>query len=53
LFRRAIELWVAADRAQGLADLGWSARLGTFCPPDATPRNLAIAASGHAAGSAV
>jgi hypothetical protein len=53
LFRRAIELWVAADRAQSLADQGWTARLGTFCAADATPRNLAIAASGRTAAAAV
>lgn len=44
LFRRALELWVATDRALALAQLGHDVSLGTFCPADVTPRNLAIVA---------
>ncbi len=40
--RRALELWLNLDRLCLTAERGHRARLGTFCSPDATPRNLAL-----------
>ncbi|MCB9681767.1 MAG: methyltransferase [Alphaproteobacteria bacterium] len=42
LFRRPLELWLALDRAVGLAERGWRVDVGTFCAREATPRNLLI-----------
>jgi len=42
VFGRALEVWVALDRAQGLVEGGWEVRLGTFCPVEVTPRNLLL-----------
>ncbi len=44
VFRRAIEVWVALDRGQWLAEQGWSVRAGTFCPLKVTPRNVLLLA---------
>ncbi len=44
LFRRPIEVWVALDRAQSLAERGWEVTVGAFCPPDITPRNVLLIA---------
>ncbi len=45
LFRRSIELWLAADTGRLLEERGYEVHLGTFCPPRITPRNLLIVAS--------
>ncbi len=42
LFRRPLEVWVALDRAQALAERGWRVEVGTFCVADVTPRNVLI-----------
>lgn len=44
LFRRPIEIWLALDRALLLYEHGYQARLGVFCPPHVTPRNLLLQA---------
>jgi hypothetical protein len=44
LFRRPLELWLVLDRALFLKEQGYSVRLGTFCEPSLTPRNLLILA---------
>lgn len=44
LFRRPMELWLLLDRALRLAETGYAVRLGTFCPPTLTPRNLLLIA---------
>jgi len=44
LFRRPLELWLLLDRALLLAENGYVVRLGTFCPPELTPRNLLLIA---------
>jgi hypothetical protein len=44
-FRRALELWLALDRALYLAECGYSVTVGTFCDRRLTPRNLMIRAS--------
>lgn len=41
-FRRAIELWIVLDQARWLDALGYRVRVGTFCPPEVTPRNLLV-----------
>jgi hypothetical protein len=44
-FRRPLELWLVLDRAERLRDAGWQVDVGTFCPHEATPRNLLVLAS--------
>ena len=44
LARRPLELWLILDRAQSLVEAGWDVTVGTFCPREATPRNLLILA---------
>ncbi|MBO3276255.1 methyltransferase [Pseudomonas schmalbachii] len=44
LFRRPIELWLLLDRALFLHEQGYRVRLGLFCPPQLTPRNLLLLA---------
>jgi hypothetical protein len=44
LFRRPLELWLLLDRALLLAENGYAVHLGTFCPPELTPRNLLLIA---------
>ena len=44
LFRRPLECWLALDRALFLEEHGYRTRLGSFCPPQLTPRNLLILA---------
>jgi hypothetical protein len=46
--RRALELWVNLDRLRLMAERGHRARLGTFCDPQATPRNLALLCTARA-----
>lgn len=41
-FRRPLEVFLALDRARWLAAQGWRVRVGTFCDPALTPRNLAL-----------
>jgi hypothetical protein len=43
-FRRAVEVWLASDRAQQLAEAGQRVRLGTFCARSVTPRNILLCA---------
>lgn len=43
-FRRAIELWLAFDRARYLEQRGYRVSVSTFCPRAVTPRNLLICA---------
>lgn len=44
LFRRPLELWLVLDRALYLEEQGYQVRLGQFCSPDLTPRNLLLLA---------
>lgn len=44
LFRRPLELWLVLDRAVFLQEQGYKVRVGTFCEPRLTPRNLLIVA---------
>ncbi|MFC3607732.1 methyltransferase [Stutzerimonas tarimensis] len=44
LFRRPLELWLTLDRALLLEEHGYKVRLGTFCDPQLTPRNLLLLA---------
>lgn len=44
LFRRPLELWLVLDRALYLAERQFKVRVGTFCSPQLTPRNLMIVA---------
>ncbi|MNJ72573.1 hypothetical protein D3C77_692410 [compost metagenome] len=44
LFRRPLELWLLLDRALFLHEQGYRVRLGCFCPPHLTPRNLLLLA---------
>ena len=44
IFRRALEIWVALDRAQAMAEEGWEVTAGVFCPPEVTPRNVLLLA---------
>lgn len=44
LFRRPLELWLLLDRALYLEEQGYQVRLGRFCEPDLTPRNLLLLA---------
>ncbi len=43
-FRRALELWLVADRAMYLAAKGYRVDVGTFCHPSVTPRNILLRA---------
>ncbi len=44
LFRRPLELWLVLDRAIYLQEQGYAVRLGQFCAPQLTPRNLLLLA---------
>lgn len=44
LFRRALEVWLALDRALYLREFNYAVELGVFCPRQLTPRNLLIRA---------
>ena len=44
LFRRPLELWLVIDAALRLEEQGYHVRLGTFCAPELTPRNLLLLA---------
>lgn len=44
LFRRPLELWLTLDRALFLQENGYQVRLGVFCTPQLTPRNLMLLA---------
>lgn len=44
LFRRPIEIWLALDRALLMSQHDYHVRLGTFCTPSITPRNLLLQA---------
>lgn len=44
LFRRPLELWLLLDLALFLQEQGYSVRLGTFCTPQQSPRNLLLLA---------
>jgi hypothetical protein len=46
--RRALELWLNLDRLRLMHERGHRARLGTFCDPRATPRNLALLCTARA-----
>lgn len=43
-FRRALELWLALDRASFLERAGYAVMQGEFCPRAVTPRNLLTSA---------
>ncbi|MCB9733623.1 MAG: methyltransferase [Deltaproteobacteria bacterium] len=45
LFRGALELWLALDRALFLAEARYRVRIGRFCAREVTPRNLLISAT--------
>jgi hypothetical protein len=49
LFRRPLELWLVLDRAVFLQEQGYRVRVGTFCEPQLTPRNLLILAENNLA----
>ena len=44
LFRRPLELWLLLDRALYLQAQDYRVSLGTFCPPQLSPRNLLLLA---------
>ena len=44
LFRRPLEFWLLLDRALYLEEQGYQVRLGRFCEPALTPRNLLLLA---------
>jgi len=44
IFRRAIEVWVALDRARFLEERGYGVVVRAFCERRATPRNLVVIA---------
>jgi hypothetical protein len=44
LFRRPLELWLLLDRALYLQAQGYQVRLGSFCAPQLSPRNLLLLA---------
>ncbi|MDP3845819.1 MAG: methyltransferase [Pseudomonas sp.] len=44
LFRRPLELWLLLDRALYLQAQDYHVSLGTFCPPQLSPRNLLLLA---------
>lgn len=50
VFRRALETWLLLDRAEWLAERGWTVEVGRFCAPAATPRNLCLVARRPPAG---
>ncbi len=43
LFRRPMEVWLVLDAALAQMERGRQVRLGTFCGPELTPRNLVLA----------
>lgn len=43
-FRRPLELWAVLDRALLLAERGYGVRIGSFCLPSQSPRNLLVLA---------
>ncbi|WP_397380405.1 methyltransferase [Pseudomonas sp.] len=47
LFRRPLELWLLLDRALYLQEQGYEVRLGTFCAPEQSPRNMLLLAERH------
>jgi hypothetical protein len=44
LFQRPIEIWLALDKCQFLAECGYEVTLSQFCTRSLTPRNLVIQA---------
>ncbi|AOE87963.1 methyltransferase [Pseudomonas sp. TCU-HL1] len=44
LFRRPLELWLLLDRTLFLEEQGYQVTLGSFCPPQLTPRNILLLA---------
>lgn len=44
LFRRPLEVWLLLDRALYLQEAGYRVKLGEFCAPSLTPRNLLLLA---------
>ena len=44
LFRRPLELWLLLDRSLYLQAQGYQIRLGSFCAPQLSPRNLLLLA---------
>lgn len=44
LFRRPLEVWLVMDRVSRMEEAGFEVKLGTFCAPQLTPRNLLIRA---------
>lgn len=44
LFRRPLEVWLLLDRALYLVESGYQVRVGQFCEPGLTPRNLLLTA---------
>jgi|SRR5690554_1282254 len=44
LFRRPLEIWLLLDQLQFLHEHGFAVRMGSFCTPGLTPRNLALLA---------
>ncbi|MDE3739122.1 methyltransferase [Pseudomonas resinovorans] len=44
LFRRPMELWLLLDRALFLEEQGYQVKLGSFCSPQLTPRNVLLLA---------
>lgn len=44
LFRRPLELWLLLDHGLFLQEQGYQVRLGTFCAPQLSPRNLLLLA---------
>jgi hypothetical protein len=44
LFRRPLELWLLLDRALYLQAQGYQVRLGSFCAPQLSPRNILLLA---------
>lgn len=51
-FRRALEVWLCLDRACWLEQQGYEVQMGTFCAPQATPRNILIDATLPRSGQA-
>ncbi len=50
LFRRPLELWLVLDQALYLEQRGYGVKLGTFCAPKITPRNLLLIAAKQQSG---
>ena len=42
VFVRSIEVWLAFDRAMWLQERGWKVKVGTFCSPEVSPRNILL-----------